>query len=83
LGVGLCVAGIFAVAKPSGLALAWSGAWLTVDGTAASFAASGTVGVFELSGDGTAPTATATPRPARAAATPAPTARPPRRGFCC
>src|SRR5690348_15344684 len=35
LGVGLCVAGIFAVAKPSGLALACSGAWLTVDGTAA------------------------------------------------
>jgi hypothetical protein len=81
--LGLCDAGIFAVAKPSGLALAWSGAWLTDDGTAARVAASGTFGVFELSGDGTAPTATATPRPARAAATPAPTARPPRRCFCC
>jgi hypothetical protein len=64
-GLGLCVAGILAVAKPSGLALAWSSELLAVDGTAARVAASGTFGVFELSGDGTAPTA-----------------RPPRRGFC-
>ena len=79
---GAGLAGIFAMAKPSGLALAWSGAWLTEDGAAAMVAASGTLGVLELSGDGTAPTATAIPRAARAAATPAPAASPPRRGFC-
>jgi hypothetical protein len=75
-------AGILAVLKPSGLALAWSSEFLTDEGTAARVAASSGLAVLEVSDVGTAPTATATPRPARAAATPAPAARPPRRGFC-
>jgi hypothetical protein len=75
-------AGILAVAKPSGLALAWSSELVTDAGTAARVAASSGFAELAVSGDGTAPTATATPRPARAAATPAPAARPPRRGFC-
>src|SRR6185437_10907572 len=59
VGLGLVVwsAGIFAVAKPpSWLALACSGAWLSECGTAARVAASGSLGVLEPSGDGTAPT---------------------------
>src|ERR1700730_118240 len=85
--VGFCDAlwlgdGIFAVAKPSGLALAWSSELPTAEGTAARVAASRGLAELAVSGVGTTPTATATPRPARAAATPAPAARPPRRGFC-
>src|ERR1700730_8364169 len=75
-------AGIFAVAKPSGLALAWSSELPAADGAAARVAASRGFAELAVSGVGTTPTATATPRPARAAATPAPAARPPRRGFC-
>jgi hypothetical protein len=83
LWLGSLAAGIFAVAKPSGLALACSSELLTADdGTAASVAASSGAAELEVSGDGTAPTATATPRPARAAATPAPTARRPRCWLC-
>src|ERR1700761_431857 len=71
--------GIFAVANPNGLALAWSSESLAVDdGTLARVAASSGAPEPDVSGDGTAPTATATPRPARAAATPAPTATRPR-----
>src|ERR1700761_9680585 len=71
--------GIFAVAKPDGLALAWSSQSLAVDdGTLARVAASSGAPEPGVSGDGTAPIANATPRPARAAATPAPTATRPR-----
>src|ERR1700722_17190962 len=75
-------AGILAVAKPSGLALAWSSELPATDGTAARVAASSGLAELAVSGVGPAPTATAMPRPARAAATPAPAARPPRRGLC-
>src|SRR5580692_3879294 len=71
-GLGLCgagLAGIFAVAKPSGLALACSSELAADTGAGARVAASGTFGAPEDSGDGTAPTATATPTAARAAAT--------------
>jgi hypothetical protein len=79
----LCVAGagIFAVAKPSGLALAWRSELPTADGTAI-VAASRGLAELAVSGVGTTPKATATPSPARAAATPAPAARLPRRGLC-
>src|ERR1700733_2696151 len=56
-------AGILAVAKPSGLALAWSSELPATDGTAASVAASRGLAELAVSGVGTAPTATAMPRP--------------------
>jgi len=56
-------AGIFAVAKPSGLALAWSSELPTAEGTAARVAASRGLAELAVSGVGTTPTATATRGP--------------------